>query len=61
MNIKRIRNEKDYRNALKRIDDLMNAELGTSEGNELEILAILVERYEEEEFPIAATDPPNLA
>ena len=57
MNIKPIRTEKDYQNALKRIDNLMNAEFGTSEGDELEILAILVERYEEEEFPIDAPDP----
>ncbi len=57
MNIKPIRTEKDYKNALKRIDNLMHAELDTPEGDELEILAILVERYEEEEFPITAPDP----
>jgi HTH-type transcriptional regulator/antitoxin HigA len=57
MNIKPIRTKKDYQNALKRIDNLMDAELDTPEGDELEILAILVERYEEEEFPIDAPDP----
>lgn len=57
MNIKPIRTEKDYQNALKRIDNLMNAELGSPKGDELEILAILVEKYEEEKFPIDAPDP----
>lgn len=57
MNIKPIRTEEDYQNALKRIENLMNAEFNTPEGDELEILAILVERYEEEEFPIEAPDP----
>jgi len=57
MNIKPIRTEKDYQNALKRIDNLMDSKLGTPEGDELEILAILVERYEEEEYLIDAPDP----
>jgi len=57
MNIKPIKTKKDYQKALKRIDNLMDAELGTPEGDELEILAILVERYEEEAFPIEAPDP----
>lgn len=57
MNIKPIRNEKDYQNALKRIDNLMDAKLGSPEGDELEVLAILIEKYEQEEFPIAAPDP----
>ena len=49
--------EKDYQKALKRIANLMDAELSTPEGDELEILAILVERYEEETYPIDAPDP----
>lgn len=57
MKIKPIKTEKDYQNALKRIDNLMNAVLDTPEGDELEILAILVERYEQEKFPIDAPDP----
>lgn len=57
MNIKPIRTEKDYQKALKRIANLMDAELNTPEGDELEILAILVERYEEEAYPIDAPDP----
>lgn len=57
MNIKPIRSEKDYQNTLKRIDALMHAEINTPEGDELEILALLVEKYEEEKFSIDAPDP----
>jgi len=45
--IKRIRTEADYRAALARIDALMDAELGTPEGEELDVLTDLVEHYEE--------------
>ena len=57
MNIKPIRTKTDYHNALRRVDNLMDAKLGTSQGDELEILAILIEKYEEEEFPIDLPDP----
>lgn len=42
MNITPIHSENDYQNALKRIELLMDSSLGTSNGNELEILSILV-------------------
>ncbi|MBI1737519.1 MAG: transcriptional regulator [Candidatus Rokubacteria bacterium] len=45
--IKRIRTEADYQAALARIDALMDAEPGTSEGEELDVLTDLVEHYEE--------------
>jgi HTH-type transcriptional regulator/antitoxin HigA len=45
--IKRIRTEVDYRDALARIDALMDAEPGTPEGEELDVLTDLVEHYEE--------------
>jgi HTH-type transcriptional regulator / antitoxin HigA len=51
-----IRNEQDRKAALARIDQLMNAEDGSSEAAELQMLAILVERYERDAFPI---DPPS--
>jgi HTH-type transcriptional regulator / antitoxin HigA len=57
MNIKPIKNKKDYVNALKRIEKLMDAENGAPESDELEILSIIVEQYEESHFPIAAPDP----
>src|SRR5665213_2001205 len=56
--LKPIKTPRQHRAAMKRIDRLMNARAGTSEAAELEVLAILVERYEREAFPI---DPPSPA
>ena len=57
MNIKPIRNKEDYQNALQRLDEIFDAKRGTEEGDELEILVILVENYENEHFPIGMPDP----
>ena len=59
MTIKPIRNEKDYNEALDRVDYLMNLnlELGTKESDELEVLALLIEKYEEKAWAIAEPDP----
>ncbi len=57
MIIKPIRNEEDYQNALQRLDEIFDAKKGTEEGDELEILAILVDNYENEHFPIEMPDP----
>jgi HTH-type transcriptional regulator/antitoxin HigA len=54
-----IENKKEYESALARIDELMaeNPGLKTTEGKELKLLLFLVERYEEENFPIGSPDP----
>ena len=57
MNIKPIRNEKDYQNALNRLEEIFDAKRGTEEGDELEILSILIDNYENEHFPIDMPDP----
>ncbi|PMS17626.1 transcriptional regulator [Trinickia dabaoshanensis] len=59
MDIHPIRTEADYRAALKAVSALvdMDPASGTPEGDELEILAILVEKYEAEHFPMAAPNP----
>lgn len=57
MNIKPIKSKKDYQQALKRLEQIFQAHPGTKEGDELEILAMIVEKYEDEHFPIAAPDP----
>lgn len=57
MKIKIIKNEKDYNSALKRLDDIFDAEMNTPEGDEAELLTILIEKYEDEHFPIDAPDP----
>ena len=50
--IKPIRTEADYEAALARIDALMDAEPGTPEGEELDVLVDLVEHYEEKHVPM---------
>ena len=57
MKIAPIRNEKDYQNALKRLELIFDAEKGSEEGDELEILSILIDQYENENFPIGMPDP----
>ncbi len=57
MKIKPIRNESDYQNALERLEAIFDAKRGTDEGDELEILAIVIDHYENENFPIGMPDP----
>jgi len=57
MKILPIRNEKDYQKALDRLEDIFDAKKGTEEGDELEILSILIDRFENEHFPIGMPDP----
>ena len=57
MKILPIRNEKDYQNALNRLEEIFDAKKGTEDGDELEILSILIDRYENELFPIGMPDP----
>ena len=57
MKIAPIRNEKDYQKALKRLEDIFDSKKGTDQGDELEILSILIDKYEDENFPIEAPDP----
>ena len=57
MNIKPIKTEPDYKHALARIEELWDAEPNTKKGDELSVLAILVENYEIEKYRILAPDP----
>ena len=52
-----VKTPEDHKTALARIDELMAAEAGSPEAAELEVLAILVERYERSAFPIAPPSP----
>ena len=56
-NIKPIKTERDYDEALTRIREIFQAEPGTTEGDELEILVTLVSAYENEHYPIEAPNP----
>ena len=55
--IKPIRSEKEYQNALIRLDEIFDAKSGSKEGDELEVLSILIDNYEKEHFPIDSPDP----
>jgi HTH-type transcriptional regulator/antitoxin HigA len=57
MNIKPIRTDKDYEEALQRVEFLMDAKEGTVEFDELEILSTLIENYEAKHFSIDIPDP----
>ena len=57
MNIKPIKNEKDYNTALERLQAIFDARTGTPEGDELEILSILIDQYENTVSPIEMPDP----
>lgn len=57
MEIKLIKTENDYNQALERLEVLFDAKKGTPEGDELELLSILIEQYENTHFPIDLPDP----
>lgn len=57
MKISPIRTKKQYQDALKRIDDIFEAKPNSVQGDELEILSILVESYEANKFQIDDPDP----
>ncbi|MCJ2142422.1 type II toxin-antitoxin system HigA family antitoxin [Methylobacterium sp. E-066] len=57
MEIRPIRSEADHRDALQEIERLWGSPRGTPAGDKLDVLATLVEDYEERTFPIAAADP----
>ena len=52
-----IRNEEDYETALSRLAEIFQAEIGTPEGDERDILSDLVELYESRHHPIGPPDP----
>lgn len=57
MKIIPIKTDKDYKEALARFEILFDAPTGTPEGDEAEILAILIDEYENVHFPIDLPDP----
>ncbi|MEM6514777.1 MAG: helix-turn-helix domain-containing protein [Bacteroidota bacterium] len=57
MDLKPIKTEKDYQNALLRLEVIFDAPVDTKEGDEAEILSLLIENYENEHYPIDAPDP----
>ncbi|MFM2266334.1 MAG: hypothetical protein RLZ77_1754 [Bacteroidota bacterium] len=57
MDIKPIKTDKDYNQALERLETIFDAKKGSPEGDELEVLGILVDQYENQHFPIGLPDP----
>jgi len=57
MNAKIIRTEAEYETALARVGELMEAKLDTPEGEELDLLSLLVWNYEQEHYPIGSPTP----
>ena len=57
MNIKLIKTKKDYEQALARLEIIFDAKKKTPKGDELELLGMLVDNYENEKFPIGFPDP----
>src|SRR5450830_745798 len=57
MNIKPIRNDDDLRAAFKRLEPVFQAQEGTPEADEMEILVTLIEAYEHKNYPMVASDP----
>lgn len=57
MTIKPIKTKKDYQVAINRLEAIFDARPGTPEGDELEVLGILIEKYEQEHYPIDYPDP----
>lgn len=57
MEIKAIKTETDYETALDRLKSIFQADADTPNGDEAEVLSILIEKYEDELYPIGMPDP----
>lgn len=57
MTLRLIKTKKDYQNALDRLEVIFDADPGTPEGDELEVLGILIDKYEQENYPVDFPDP----
>jgi len=57
MRIKVIKTEEEYTKALKRLEVIFDAPSNTPDGDEAELLGILIEKYEDEHYPIDPPDP----
>ncbi len=57
MQITAIHNIEQHRKMLARVEELWDAKPNTNEHNELEVISILIEKYEDENYPIDNPDP----
>jgi len=57
MKIKPLKTEKDYQEALKRLEEIFDAPMGSLESDEADVLSVLVDDYEKVHHPVDAPDP----
>ncbi|WP_145003060.1 helix-turn-helix domain-containing protein [Pseudomonas oryzihabitans] len=57
MNVKPIRNDDDLRAAFLRLEAVFQAQEGTPEADEMEVLVTLIEAYENKHYPIGPANP----
>ena len=57
MNIEPIKTEDDYQTALKRLEMIFDAPVGTGESDEADILGLMIDDYEKKHYPVEAPDP----
>ncbi len=57
MDIKPIKTEIDHKEALQTVESLMDAKIGTPEGDKLDVLVTLIEAYEEKHHPVLPPEP----
>ena len=57
MKLKLIKNDTQLNEALERVNQLWGTKINTPDRDELEILSLLIEKYEEEHYPIPASEP----
>src|SRR5213078_3800435 len=55
--VKPIRTKRDYETALKEVERLWGAKTGTPDGDRLDVLATLIESYEDKRYPMDPPDP----
>lgn len=55
--LKVIKTEEEYQNALRELDKIFDAKPGTPEGDRFELLSVLNDLYEQRHFPVETPDP----
>jgi len=57
MNVKPIKTETDYKDALKKLEVIFDSVIGTPESDEADVLGLMIDEYEKKHYPIEAPDP----
>mgnify|MGYP000108239492 CR=1 FL=1 len=57
MKIKPLKSVEDYEKALERLEVIFDAPIDSAEGDEAEILSMLIDNYENQHYPIDSPDP----